>query len=573
MGLPSESPNRYVPGPASAVMQDLDTVEDGFLSVGADGVLRSFAKDATVIDYRQLDPDQVKSFAATQLAAWEASGMAMPSNVLNLADSSSTSGVDGRLVTALDQLLDPVDKPAGVSAVKSREVLELLETPKKRQNCFFSAKSTSMAEPAQTGWPVSPSRSSSPTPSLREEGEDNMKSLRQSLLRKAERSHSRVPGLRKVPLPALGIIMLIAFINVLVWIAVAVVLRFHPHALDADHISAIDLMTRRLLATGQKAVTVGTFFSLGHSTIVVITSIVVAATAAAVSSKFDQYSRVGGIIGSSVSSAFLILLGIMNAYILYKLIQQMKKVLNLKEGEEDEMWKIEGGGFLFSVLKKMFRIIDRPWKMYPLAGMCLIDTIDGALMLSLYIQPARNFLPPKTASSSSDIPTSVSTLLRDPGSTPTQPSRNPRDPVAFLYYSIVLTALTVIVAIVIGVLQLLTMILNATEATGRFWDGVEMAGEYYDVIGGSICGCFILFGGLSVVVYPYWRTWVDKRKESAVSTGDLLEEGRGGEHLGTGVGSAAGYGAISTLQVGEGSKGNEDGVKGVEYGVDAPRLD
>ncbi|KAK2774008.1 hypothetical protein FQN53_003872 [Emmonsiellopsis sp. PD_33] len=135
MGLPRESPNRYVAGSASAVMQDLDTVDDGYLSVGADGVLRSFAKDATVIDYRQLDPDQVKSFAATQLAAWEASRMAMPSSVLSLADSSSASGVDGRLVTDLDQLLDPADKPAGVSAVKSREVLELLEKPEKRQNC------------------------------------------------------------------------------------------------------------------------------------------------------------------------------------------------------------------------------------------------------------------------------------------------------------------------------------------------------------------------------------------------------------------------------------------------------
>ena len=135
-------------------------------------------------------------------------------------------------------------------------------------------------------------------------------------------------------------------------------------------------MTRRLLATGQKPVTVGTFFSLGHSTygpyqslwcfllsnrnrIVIITSIVVAATAAAVSSKFDSFSTIGGIIGSSVSAAFLILLGIMNAYILYKLIKQMQKVYNLPEGQEDEAWKIEGGGILFSVLKKMFKLIDR----------------------------------------------------------------------------------------------------------------------------------------------------------------------------------------------------------------------
>ncbi|OJD16754.1 hypothetical protein AJ78_03092 [Emergomyces pasteurianus Ep9510] len=448
------------------------------------------------------------------------------------------------------------------------------------------------------------------------EDDDNVKSLKRSLLRKAQKSHNRVPGLRKIPLPALGIIFLIAAVNIVVWVAAAIVLRFHPslvstavlsytlglrHALDADHISAIDLMTRRLLATGQKAVTVGTFFSLGHSTIVIVTSIVVAATAAAVSSKFDRYSRVGGIIGSSVSSAFLILLGIMNAYILYKLVQQMKKVLHLKPGEEDKMWKIEGGGVLFRVLKKMFKLIDRPWKMYPLgvlfglgfdtsseiallgissiqaargtsiwvilifpilftAGMCLIDTIDGALMLSLYIQPAQNFLPAKSSDSSiTTLSTATSPMEQrqhTSGSTVTNPSRNPRDPIAFLYYSIVLTSLTVIVAVVIGVLQLLTMILNVTEAKGRFWDGVETAGEYYDVIGGSICGCFILFGGLSVLVYPYWRRWVARRKAELPDDGveGILEEGRR-----DGAGGETGYGSVETFSTAPGPSATQGG--------------
>lgn len=95
------------------------------------------------------------------------------------------------------------------------------------------------------------------------------------------------------------------------------------------------------------------------TSIVIITSIVVAATAAAISSKFDSFSTIGGIIGSSVSAAFLILLGIMNAYILYKLIKQMQKVFNLPENQADEAWKIEGGGILFSVLKKMFKLINR----------------------------------------------------------------------------------------------------------------------------------------------------------------------------------------------------------------------
>ncbi|KAK2820078.1 hypothetical protein FQN49_007742 [Arthroderma sp. PD_2] len=405
---------------------------------------------------------------------------------------------------------------------------------------------------------------------LRADGDG--KSTRWSILEKAERSHRRVPGLRKVPLPAIAIILFVTFVNVLVWIAVGIVLAYHPflastaalaytlglrHALDADHISAIDLMTRRLLATGQKAVTVGTFFSLGHSTIVIVTSIVVAATAAAVSDKFDKYGSVGGIIGSSVSSAFLILLGIMNGYILYKLIQQMRKVLNDRDGGE-EIWKIEGGGILFSILKGMFKIIDRPWKMYPLgvlfglgfdtssevallgissiqaskgtsiwlimilpilftSGMCLIDTIDGALMLSLYVQPATHFLGSKSQSESPSPSISHTPFLqREPQSqaTPAEEpiSRNPRDPIAFLYYSIVLTCLTVVVAIVIGIIQLLTLLLNALEPHGKFWDGVQVAGDYYDVIGGAICGLFIIVGGLSVLLYPRWRRRVGKKQ-------------------------------------------------------------
>lgn len=95
------------------------------------------------------------------------------------------------------------------------------------------------------------------------------------------------------------------------------------------------------------------------TSIVIITSIVVAATAAAVSSRFDSFSTVGGIIGTSVSAAFLILLGLMNFYILYKLYKQMQKVLDLPEGHEDEAWKIEGGGVLFNVLKRMFKLINR----------------------------------------------------------------------------------------------------------------------------------------------------------------------------------------------------------------------
>ncbi|KIW36420.1 uncharacterized protein PV06_11314 [Exophiala oligosperma] len=441
--------------------------------------------------------------------------------------------------------------------------------------------------------------------------------------------HARIPYLRRLPLRALLIIGFLIFVNLVVWAVAGIVLvaKNHGqlmgtsalayslglrHALDADHISAIDLMTRRLIATGQRPVTVGTFFSLGHSTIVIITSVVVAATAAGVQKRFGSFSNIGGIIGTSVSAAFLILLGLLNAYILYKLYTQIQKVVHLQPQEaEVEGFKVQGGGFIFRILEKLFKLIDRPWKMYPVgvlfglgfdtsseiallgissvegaagtsiwlillfpilftAGMCLVDTMDGALMMSLYVAPMgmstdhyteENLLTaPKTTRGASkasyavtrnptqggaqphdrdvDITTPLSqssckvgprleqepmavalgasstTLqVQMPGLPEDQIRTRVKDPLTFLYYSFILTILTVICAIVIGILQLLSLVLNTASPTGKFWDGVAAAGDAYEYIGASICGMFILVGSLSVVFYPRWRRWVDEKRE------------------------------------------------------------
>jgi nickel/cobalt transporter (NiCoT) family protein len=412
---------------------------------------------------------------------------------------------------------------------------------------------------------------------------------------KCSQLHARVPYIRKLPLAAILIIALLVVINLVVWAICGIILAFHSdthllgtaalayslglrHALDADHISAIDLMTRRLIATGQRPVTVGTFFSLGHSTIVIVTSIIVAATAAGVSKRFDGFSKVGGIIGTSVSAAFLILLGVLNAYILYRLVVQMQNIVSLQPDKAaEEAWKIQGGGFIFRVLKKMFKLIDRPWKMYPLgvlfglgfdtsseiallgissiqgaqgtsiwlilifpvlftAGMCLIDTTDGALMMSLYVAPMgmggddKKSLRPETFGEVQNNRQDQDHNLVHLDSTETPPHDVERsepelvddnrpqlrakvkDPLTFLYYSIVLTTLTVICAIVIGIIQLLSLILNTADVSGPFWDGVAQAGDNYDVIGGAICGSFIVFGILSFVCYKPWRRSIDRRR-------------------------------------------------------------
>ena len=128
--------------------------------------------------------------------------------------------------------------------------------------------------------------------------------------------------------------------------------------------------------------------------------------------------------------------------------------------------------------------------------MCLLDTMDGALMSALY-----------TSSSFA------------------------QDKITILYYSIVLTIITIIVAIVIGAIQLLLLILHVAEPTGKFWDGVRAAGDAYDIIGGCIIASFVVFGALSVLIYRPWRRRVNRRRAMyAVERPEILgQEGRTGD--------------------------------------------
>jgi high-affinity nickel-transport protein len=111
--------------------------------------------------------------------------------------------------------------------------------------------------------------------------------------------------------------------------------------------------------------------------------------------------------------------------------------------------------------------------------MCLIDTTDGALMMVLYTSKAFS-----------------------------------RDRVAILYYSIVLTGITVFVSAFIGIIQVLSLAQNIAEPEGRFWDGVSELGDHFDIVGGSICGVFVLAGVGSVIIYRPWRRRMERRAVS-----------------------------------------------------------
>ena len=142
-----------------------------------------------------------------------------------------------------------------------------------------------------------------------------------------EPSRCRPPALRRLLILYAGLIAA----NAAVWLWALAVLRDHPlllgtaaiayglglrHAVDADHIAAIDVATRKLMQEGQRPVSVGLFFSLGHSTIVIAATLGIALTAFALRDRFDAFREIGGTIGTAVSATFLLVLACVNLVIL-----------------------------------------------------------------------------------------------------------------------------------------------------------------------------------------------------------------------------------------------------------------
>ncbi|KIJ64544.1 hypothetical protein HYDPIDRAFT_40285 [Hydnomerulius pinastri MD-312] len=162
------------------------------------------------------------------------------------------------------------------------------------------------------------------------------------------------------------------------------------HALDADHISAIDNATRTLISHGQLPVTCGLFFSLGHSTIVIVVNVAIVISTD-VYNKLNGVGDVGSIIGTAVSGSFLFIVGLANSIILYKILRQRRRARRRADSE--------GGGddslssdptpnqnmLMMRLLGPLVNFVDRPWKMYPVGVLFGLgfDTASSIALLAI----------------------------------------------------------------------------------------------------------------------------------------------------------------------------------------------
>lgn len=136
------------------------------------------------------------------------------------------------------------------------------------------------------------------------------------------------------------------------------------HAVDADHIAAIDNVVRKLMQEGKRPRAAGLFFSLGHSTVVVFGSLAIALAAAALRDEMEPYRTIGGIVGTSVSAAFLFLIAGANLVILRGVWKNFREVLRggaLDHKSLDIL--LSGRGFLSRLFRPLFRAVGKSWHM------------------------------------------------------------------------------------------------------------------------------------------------------------------------------------------------------------------
>jgi len=283
------------------------------------------------------------------------------------------------------------------------------------------------------------------------------------------------------------------------------------HALDADHISAIDNTTRKLMAEDKRPLSVGFWFSLGHSTVVFALSFLFAIGIRALSGSVQHggstLHTVTGWVGTGVSGTFLYLIAGVNLVILIGIVKLARELRSGRFNEEQLEQRLDSRGLMSRLLGRFTRAISKSWHMYPIgvlfglgfdtasevallflaagaagaglpfyailclpilfaAGMCLLDAIDGSFM---------NFAYEWSFSK----------------------------PVRKLYYNITITGLSVLVALVIGTVEFAGLAAEELGAHRGFWHWV--GGIDLNTLGFAIAGMFVLTWAIALAVWRFGR--------------------------------------------------------------------
>ncbi len=309
--------------------------------------------------------------------------------------------------------------------------------------------------------------------------------------------------------------------NIVAWIWAALALRGNAvlfgsaflayafgvrHAIDADHIAAIDNSTRKLMQQGQRPVGVGLFFSLGHSAVVVLLSIAVGVAASQVSGRFEEFKAFGGIFSTLASALFLFLLAAFNIVVMLSVWRTFRAVKRGERfSEEDFDILLNSRGVLARLFRPLFGLVSKSWHLFPIGflfglgfdtatevalfGISATQAANGASFGALLVFPALF-----TAGMSLIDATDGVLMLGAYGWAFMKPMRK-------LFYNLTITAVSVVVAILIGGIEALGLIGGAFRLQGPFWKAIGVLNDNFGALGYLIIGVFALSWLVSVVIY------------------------------------------------------------------------
>ncbi|MGM3172657.1 HoxN/HupN/NixA family nickel/cobalt transporter [Dickeya lacustris] len=282
------------------------------------------------------------------------------------------------------------------------------------------------------------------------------------------------------------------------------------HAVDADHIAAIDNVTRKMMQQGKRPLGVGGWFSLGHSTIVILASLGLAATAAALQDDMLWFHEVGSVIGTTVSASFLLLMALVNLVILRGIWRTFRQFKQGNGGRLAEVDALPATGLMGRLFRSTFRLVDKSWHMY-LVGLLFglgFDTATEIGVLGISAAGATQgmsiwsimMFPALFTCAMALIDTLDNVLMVGAyGWAFSKPQRK-------LYYNMTITATSVVVAMFIGGMEALGLLADKLDLHTGLWQIVEGFNAQLGNAGFYVVALFIACWVISLCNYR-WKNY------------------------------------------------------------------
>ncbi len=330
----------------------------------------------------------------------------------------------------------------------------------------------------------------------------------------------------KRPSSVAGLFVILILFNIAAWAWALAVCQGRPallgaallawvfglrHAVDADHIAAIDNTVRKLMQQGERPVATGLFFSLGHSTVVFVAVVLLAITTAALRDDLATFKSYGGAVGVSISAIFLLLIAILNLFILRSVWRSFRAARNgaLDYGTASEM---HAGGVIGWLFRPLFRVVNKSWHLYPVGLLFGLgfDTATEIGLLSIAASEAASGLSPWHILVFPALFTASMALLDTADSALMVGAYGWAfvNPIRKLWYNLTITAVSVVVALLIGSIEAIALIGEKFGIGNGFWRWISEINNDLANFGFVIVGIFVVAWILSAIIY--WLNGYDR---------------------------------------------------------------